>query len=125
VRIVGADRPGLRRIRDQLQLHALALEKIIEIVEVLLKEHPDTLKGLKEKFDGTTALYLEIVKKSTIKNFLTEILGSFSAEQALELERLEKDFMVEVIAPMFLNLETSSAALLSELLSIKKELLKN
>ena len=107
----------LREIEDAAQ------SKIVGIILISLSKFPEILSNLKEEYNFVSQAFIsEVTWQTTLKDFLASLIGSFSDEDALKLEELEKRTMADGIPQMFSELKISSASLIEELLVMKQEL---
>ncbi|MCX6306805.1 MAG: hypothetical protein NT040_17705 [Bacteroidetes bacterium] len=100
-----------------------ANRKIIEVVDLLIPDYPDSLRDMRQEFDEIDLIQKKIAPRLSLKAFLSGFTDSFSAEKALKLEDLEKNKIADGMPLMFADLKASSSELLAELLAMKKELI--
>ncbi len=98
-------------------LEDAALKSIFNVIDILLQDAPETLARLKKEYD-----YMKIYPLRPLKKFLAGFLGSFSEEDTVKLEELEKRFVANGMPQMLSDLKASSSMLKEELLVMKKEI---
>ena len=100
-----------------------ANRKIIEVVDILIHDYPDSLKKIRQELDEEDLIRKNIVPVHSLKAFFAGFFDSFSTENAMKLEDLEKMIIADGMPQMLTDLKTSSGELLQELLLIKKKLI--
>ena len=106
--------------RSAFNLVSLVGLKIVEIIDVMLKDSPEILNKVKQEFDDSALIHQVLFGSKTIKEFLSGYLGPLSDENALKLEALETKAVSDGIVEKVNELKTSSSALLNELIAMKK-----
>ena len=96
--------------------------KIIEVVDSLIHDYPDSLRKMRKELDERD-LIQEINHAKTLKTFLACFFATFSTEDAMKLKELEKRIIADGMPEMFADLKISTEELLKELLVMKKKLI--
>jgi len=104
------------------KIETLAQRKILEIIETLTPEYPESLSELRKNTEDR-----EIIEKVTNANTLTAffegIAGPGFTIDKIRIIDLEMTKISDDIPPLFSKLKTSFTALIGELLAMKKELI--
>jgi hypothetical protein len=103
------------------RMEEAAKKHIGDVVAIALDEFPEIHNRLMQEFNEST-LFFEVVKGHTIKAFITGLLGSLSAEDALKLANAEKNIVAQDLPQILADLTRSTDELLRELFMMKREL---
>ena len=96
--------------------------KIIEVVDLLIHDYPDSLRKMRRELDDRDLIQKKIIPAQTLKTFLAGFFDSFSTEDAMKLKDLEMRIIADGMPEMFADLKISTGDLLKELLVMKKKL---
>ncbi|MEI7725178.1 MAG: hypothetical protein WCK09_08740 [Bacteroidota bacterium] len=107
--------------------HAALMEeaargKILQLIDLVIPDYPDSLKKMRAEL-ADNLIQDKIIPAKSIRSFLAGFFDTFPEENSAKLEELEKKIIADGIPEMYLDLKASSAALVDELLVMKKTLL--